>query len=372
MKIAILSCFYPFRGGIAQFNANLFEELGKEHDVRAFNFSRQYPDILFPGKTQYVTPEDEAVPIEAEALLDTADPFSWGRTARAIRDWGADLIVVRYWMSWFAPSLGWVVRHAGCKAVGILDNVVPHEPHWFDAPLTRWFLRGLDGAVTLCEEVSRDLLALRPDIPHTVLPHPIYTHFGARLPRAEAERILGLPSGRRTLLFFGLIRDYKGLDILLKAFDLLDSRYQLVIAGEPYGSFDKYRRLIDEGRDPASVHVFPDYIRDSEVKRYFSAADLTVLPYRSATQSGISSVSCHFEVPMVVTDVGGLRETVGQAGTGIVCEQGTPACIAEAIGRYFDDPALQEHLLDGMRAEKQRLSWSRFCRDLAAFADRIE
>ena len=277
MKIAILSCFYPYRGGIAQFNANLFEELGREHDVRAFNFRRQYPDLLFPGKTQYVSPEDEAVPIEAPALLDTADPFSWGRTAREIRRWAPDLLIVRYWMSWFAPSLGYVARHMapGCKVIGILDNVIPHERHWFDAPLTRRFLRGLDGAVTLCGEVSRDLLALRGDIPHTVLPHPIYTHFGPRLPREEAERLLGLPAGRRTLLFFGLIREYKGLDILLRAFDLLDERYQLVIAGEPYGSFDKYRRLIDWGRAPADVHVFPDYIRDSEVKRFSARCPTT-------------------------------------------------------------------------------------------------
>ena len=370
MKIAILSCFYPYRGGIAQFNANLFEELGKEHDVRAFNFSRQYPDFLFPGKTQYVAPEDEAVPIEAEALLDTADPLSWGRTAKAIRAWGPDLLLVRYWMSWFAPSLGEVARKMapGCKVIGILDNVIPHERHWFDTPLTRWFLKGLDGAVTLCEEVSRDLLALRPDIPHTVLPHPIYTHFGARIPRGEAERKLGLAPGRKTLLFFGLIREYKGLDILLQAFDLLDESYQLVIAGEPYGSFDKYRRLIDGGRAPADVHVFPDYIPDSEVKTYFSAAGLTVLPYRSATQSGISSVSNHFEVPMVVTDVGGLKETVGERGTGIVCEEGTPACVAAAIRRYFDDKQLQERLHAGILAEKNRLSWSRFAKDLTGFA----
>lgn len=374
MKIAILSCFYPYRGGIAQFNANLFEELGKTHDVRAFNFSRQYPDILFPGKTQYVTKEDEAVPIEAEALLDTANPFSWSHTARAIRAWEPDLLLVRYWMSWFAPSLGDVARKMapGCRVIGILDNVIPHERHWFDTPLTRWFLKGLDGAVTLCEEVGRDLLALRPDIPHTVLPHPIYTHFGAKLPREEAERRLGLSAGRRTLLFFGLIREYKGLDILLQAFDLLDERYQLVIAGEPYGSFDKYRKLIDDGRAPADVHVFPDYIRDAEVKNYFSAADLTVLPYRSATQSGISSVSAHFGVPMVVTDVGGLRETVGARGTGIVCDNGTPACIAAAITRYFDEPALQETLRAGIAAEKERLSWSRFAQDLMTFAESIK
>ncbi|MCR4824150.1 MAG: glycosyltransferase [Bacteroidales bacterium] len=374
MKIAILSCFHPYRGGIAQFNANLYEELGKEHDVRAYNFSRQYPDLLFPGRTQYVTPEDEAVSIEAEALLDTVNPFSWVRTAKAIRNWDPDILLVRYWMSWFAPSLGWVARHVGghCRVVGILDNVIPHERHWFDAPLTRWFLQGLDAAVTLCEEVSRDLLTLRSDIPHTVLPHPIYTHFGAKLPREEAERILGLKSGKKTLLFFGLIREYKGLDILLRAFDLLDDSYQLVIAGEPYGSFEPYQKLIDAGRDPGSIHVFPDYIRDSEVKRYFSAADLTVLPYRSATQSGISSVSNHFEVPMVVTDVGGLKETVGDRGTGIVCKEGTPACVAEAIRSYFSDPLLRKRLGIGIRAEKERLSWSRFSHDLTDFFDRIK
>jgi len=374
LKIAILSCFHPYRGGIAQFNANLYEELGKEHDVRAYNFSRQYPDLLFPGKTQYVTPEDEAVSIEAEALLDTVNPFSWVRTAKAIRNWDPDILLVRYWMSWFAPSLGWVARHVGghCRVVGILDNVIPHERHWFDAPLTRWFLQGLDAAVTLCEEVSRDLLTLRSDIPHTVLPHPIYTHFGAKLPREEAERILGLKSGKKTLLFFGLIREYKGLDILLRAFDLLDDSYQLVIAGEPYGSFEPYQKLIDAGRDPGSIHVFPDYIRDSEVKRYFSAADLTVLPYRSATQSGISSVSNHFEVPMVVTDVGGLKETVGDRGTGIVCKEGTPACVAEAIRSYFSDPLLRKRLGIGIRAEKERLSWSRFSHDLTDFFDRIK
>lgn len=374
MRIALLSCFHPYRGGIAQFNANLFEELGKTHDVRAFNFSRQYPDFLFPGKTQYVTQEDEAVSVGAEALLDTANPFSWSRTAREIRRWAPDLLLVRYWMSWFAPSLGWVVRHAGphCRTVGILDNVIPHERHWFDAPLTRWFVRGLDGAVTLCEEVGKDLAALRPDIPRTVLPHPIYTHFGQRIPRAEAERRLGLEPGRKTLLFFGLIREYKGLDILLRAFDLLDGSYQLVIAGEPYGSFEKYRRLIDGGRDPQGVRVFPDYIRDSEVKTYFSAADLTVLPYRSATQSGISSVSTHFEVPLVVTDTGGLRETVGERGTGIVCDTATPECIADAIRRYFAEPQLRESLHAGMLAEKERLSWSRFARDLTDFAARIK
>ena len=375
MKIAVLSCFYPFRGGIAQLNANLISELGRVHEVRAFNFTRQYPDLLFPGKTQYVTPEDEAVPVESKALLDTANPFSWGRTAREIASWKPDVLIMRYWMSWFAPSLGSVARKMprGCRTIGILDNVIPHEPHFFDRPFTSWFLKSLDGCVTLCGEVASDLLKIRPEARYTVLPHPVYNHFGSRLEKAEAEQLLGIPNkeGSRNLLFFGLIREYKGLDILLRALRLLDSRYRLIIAGEPYGSFEKYQALIDADPDPSRIFLYPQYIRDSEVKKYFSAADLTVLPYRSATQSGISAVSNHFELPMVVTDVGGLKETIGDRGTGLVCEECTPECVAAAIERYFEEPKLRESMVENIKKENERLSWNRFCKNLVEFIDSL-
>lgn len=371
MRIAILSSFYPLRGGISQFNASMLEGLGKCHhtETRAFSFSRQYPSLLFPGKTQYVTPEDEAVPVEAEAVLDTVNPFSWIRTARRIRAWQPDLLVMKYWMSWFAPSLGWVARHAGCKSVVVLDNVIPHEPHWFDKPLTRWFLDGCTGFVSMSESVEKDLLRLRPDAPHILLPHPLYSHFGAKLPRKEALEALGLDPARKTLLFFGLIRDYKGLDILLEAFGTLPEDFQLVVAGEPYGSFDKYRRIIDSlacGKE--RIRVFPDYIRDSEVKKFFSGADLAVLPYRSATQSGISAIACHFGVPLLVTDVGGLKESIEGRGTGIVAPVADAIAIREQILRYFSDPALQERCKAAIETEKQRLGWDRFSASLLDFA----
>lgn len=371
MKIALLSCFYPYRGGISQFNACLFEELGKTNDVRAFNFSRQYPEILFPGKTQKVSEDDEAVPVRSTSVLDTANPFSYIRTVREIRRWKPDILIVRYWMSWFAPSLGYVCRHLrkDCKVIGILDNVVPHEPHFFDAPLTKYFLSGCDGYVTLCEAVSKDLLRLKKDAEFTVIPHPLYSHFGEKLPREEAEKKLGLAPGKKNLLFFGLIREYKGLDILLEAFSQLDDSYQLIIAGEPYGDFTKYQKIIDGipgGEKRISKNL--SYIRDSEVKLYFSAADLTVLPYRSATQSGISSVSYHFEVPMVVTAVGGLKETIGDRGTGIVAAESTPECIRKEIERYFATPSLKEGFVEEIRKEKQRLSWGSFAQRLLEFA----
>ena len=371
MRIAILSSFYPLRGGIAQFNASMLEGLGRHHTVRAFNFKRQYPDFLFPGKTQYVTPDDEAAPVESTALLDTVNPISWDKTAQAIRAWRADLLIMKYWMSWFAPSLGYVARHAGCTVVPVLDNVIPHEAHWFDKPLTKYFLKGCDGFVAMSDAVAGDLLSLRPDARYVLLPHPLYSHFGEKPERAAACASLGVDPSRKVLLFFGLIREYKGLDILLEAFRDLPEDYELLIAGEPYGSFDKYQALIDSLPSRERVHVFPEYIRDSEVKRYFGAADVTVLPYRSATQSGISSISYHFEVPMIVTDTGGLKGTIGDTGTGLVVPQATPDAVRDGILRYFADDSVREGCLEAIRREKQRLSWDRFCSDLAAFAQTL-
>ena len=373
MRIALLSCFYPFRGGISQFNASLYLELGKSHTVKASNFTRQYPEFLFPGKTQYVTKDDDAVPIESDALLDTANPFTYGRTYRAIRDWEPDLVIISYWMSYFAPSLGYIARRLRkrCKVISILHNVVPHEPRFFDAPLTRYFLSGCTGNVTLCDEVAEDLKRLSPKALNITLFHPIYGHFGEKMPREEAEKALGLKPGMRNLLFFGLIRDYKGLDILLDAFGKLDSGYQLIVAGEPYGSFVKYRNIIDRSPAKDRIRLFTRYIKDSEVKVFFSASDLAVLPYRSATQSGISAIAYHFEVPMVVTDVGGLRQSIGDCGTGLVAPKADADCVVREIRTYFSDANLKTLCVNSIRAEKDRLSWRTFSKRLLEFSDNL-
>lgn len=373
MKIAILSCFHPYRGGISQFNSHLYEELGKSNIVKAFNFKRQYPEILFPGKTQYVEPEDMAVSMESESLLDTVNPFSYVRTLRAIRAWEPDLLIVRYWMSFFAPSLGFVTRgmKGRCKVISILDNVVPHEPHFFDAPLTRYFLGGSDGSITLCNAVAGDLLKLKPDSKFAVIPHPLYSNFGEKKDRDLSCVRLGLDPARKTLLFFGLIREYKGLDILLEAFDGLGDEYQLVVAGEPYGSFQKYQDIIDASPAKDRIHLFLRFIADSEVADFFSAADLAVLPYRSATQSGINAIANHFELPMVVTDVGGLKEAIGETGTGLVASDPRPATVRAEIERFFATPGLQENCIENIKHEKQRLSWPNFCEKLLAFAGEL-
>lgn len=376
MRIAILSCFYPYRGGISQFNACLFGELSKRHTVKAFNFKRQYPNFLFPGKTQYVTQDDNAVPVESLALLDTANPFSYVSTAKAIREWNPDILIMRYWMSYFAPSLGYVARHMNknCKVISILDNVVPHEQRFFDTPFTKYFLTQQDGYIVLCDAVKNDLLKFVPDAKFLNTPHPLYSHFGEKLPRQEAEEAIGIQKGRKNILFFGLIREYKGLDILLEAFAMLDHSYQLIIAGEPYGSFDKYQTLIDASPNKENIYVNTSYIKDNEVNRYFSAADVCVLPYRSATQSGISAISYHFEVPMITTNVGGLKETIEEPGTGILVNKIEPGEIAKAITAYFSDQETEStgrltrtQMIENIKKEKERLSWSNFCNRLEQF-----
>ena len=383
MRIAILSCFYPFRGGISQFNTYLLEELSKKHTVKAFNFKRQYPGILFPGKTQKVSEDDDARPVESVAVLDTANPFTYSSTARAIAGFEPDLLLTRYWMSYFAPSLGSVcgkvsriLEKKGRKdfrTVAVADNIIPHEKHFFDIPLARYFVRRQSGIVTLSHAVEEQLQQICPGVRSQTIPHPLYSNFGERTDTLRARRQLGMQGtdqqvlDRKVLLFFGLIREYKGLDLLLEAMTLLDGSYTLVVAGECYGSFDRYRQIIDSERFApirSNLILNDRYIPDKDVKVYFSAADLSVLPYRSATQSGISSISWNFDVPLITTPVGGLVESVGEAGTGLLAESISPEGIAQAIRKYFAENKKEEYLYNISRLKKE-LSWE-------SFADKLE
>lgn len=372
MKIAILSCFPPYRGGISQFNTSLYRELSKKHLVAAFNFKRQYPELLFPGKTQYMEDGEKNYPV-SERILDTANPFSYRKAAKAVSEWGADLLLMRYWMPYFAPSFGYVARHAGksCKVISILDNVIPHEKHFFDRPLTKWYLEGNDGFAVLCNAVGEDLKSLKPDARYIVSPHPVYSNFGEKTDRAAAASELGLDPSKKTLLFFGLIREYKGLDLLIEAFSMLDSSYQLLIAGETYGSFEKYEKLIDDCPNRGNITVHNRFIGDDEVYKYFSAADLCVLPYRSATQSGISSIAYHFDLPMVTTAVGGLKEMIGDRGTGIVTESVSAKSVRDAITGYFAVTGQKNKFIENIHLEKKRLSWETFCSNLIGFYNTI-
>jgi len=371
MKIAFLSAFYPFRGGIAQFNANLYKELQKKHELIPFTFKRQYPGFLFPGKTQYITADDSAISIDSIPVLDTANPLSYRMCARQIAKTEPDVLVMRYWMTYFAPSLGTVAgyfKKRGFRVVSILDNVVPHEQHFFDKPLTTWFLKQNSGFLVMSESVRDDLLALQPNARFILQEHPLYNHFGEKTNKQFAIEQLNLDPTKKTLLFFGLIRDYKGLDLLITAMSLLDESYQLIIAGECYGDFGKYRQAIESSPACSRIKVLNRYIADNEVPLLFSAADLLVTPYRSATQSGVIPIAYHFDLPVLATDVGGLKESIERAGTGLVCLP-TVESLSEGIQEFFRLD--KEIFIENIQKEKKALSWETFADALIGFVETL-
>ncbi|GHT61811.1 glycosyl transferase [Bacteroidia bacterium] len=370
MRFAILSPFYPYRGGIAQFSLSLCRALAKEHEVKVFSFSRLYPGFLFPGKTQFVENHKSMVYIPARRILDSINPFSYEKTARAIEKYQPDVLVIAYWMSFFAPAYGHIARRLRGKTriIALVHNAIPHEPKFYDKPLSKLFFKQADGFMVLSESVKTDLLSLYPKAKIQLSPHPLYDHFGEKQDKTAARIALNLNSDRKTLLFFGLIRDYKGLDLLLQAMSFLDDSYQLVIAGESYGDFEKYRQIIDASLAKDRIQVRNRYIADEEVPVLFSAADALVLPYKSATQSGVIPVAYHFEVPVVATGVGSLKDTIETTGTGIVVHPQAES-IAEGIQQLFAEGT--EKFVAAIQIEKEKLSWEVFAKALVAFSEVI-
>lgn len=372
MKIAFLSTFFPFRGGIAQFNALIYREAEKKNQIKAFTFKRQYPNLLFPGKTQLVTPEDKADAIPAERVLDSINPFSYFATARKIKNFNPDLLLTRYWMTFFAPSLGFVLRrNKKAVRISILDNVIPHEKRFFDAPCNRYFLHSNDGFVVMSDKVLADLLSIRPDAKYIRVNHPVYNHFGEKMDADQAKAKLNLDPSKKTLLFFGIIRDYKGLDLLIEALALLDDSYQLVVAGETYGSFEKYTNLIHKLNIKKRIHIYNEYINDKEVSTFFSACDVCILPYKSATQSGITSIANHFLVPLIATDVGGLKETIEHEKTGLIVPQPNAELIAKAIESYYSNNRIAA-FRSAIQAENEANSWENFQAKMMQFYSELK
>ena len=372
MKIALLSVFYPYRGGIAQFGAMLYRALEPDNEVKAFNFKRQYPNFLFPGTSQFVGEDDTADPIPSARVLDSIGPLSFSKTARKINAFHPDLIISQYWMTFFGPSLGSVSKRSkGTRRIAILHNVIPHEKRFFDAAANRYFLKHNDGFIVMSDVVLRDLLSLKPDAKYLRIDHPVYSQFGDRLTEIDARTKLGVPLGKKVLLFFGIIRDYKGLDVLLKACSLLPDDYHLLIAGESYGSFEKYDQQIKELKLEARVTLCTRYIEDREVSAFFSAADVCVLPYRSATQSGITAIAHHFNLPLIATDVGGLKETIFDGKTGLIVAKPEPELLASTIMHYFEDN-MKVSLSTFIEAQKIDHSWENFARKIIEFAKSID
>jgi glycosyltransferase involved in cell wall biosynthesis len=370
MRIAILSPFHPYRGGIAQFSDMLYNVLEKDLEVKAFSFSRLYPDFLFPGKTQYVEKEDSAVSIPADRILDSINPFSYRKTVKAIEQFHPDVLIIAYWMPFFVPAYAHIADKLKkkTKIISLLHNAIPHEPRFFDRFLAKGLFNRSQGFMVMSEVVKQDLLSLKPDARYCLKPHPLYNHFGEKIASTEARETFGLAVHKKTLLFFGLIRDYKGLDLLIDAVSLLDDSYQLLIAGESYGSFDKYQKQIDQSPAKDRIKMLNHYMDDREVPILFSAADILVLPYKSATQSGVLPIAYHFEVPVVGTDVGGLKESIENTGSGVVC-QPEATSMARGIEKLF--AIGKENFIANIQKEKKALSWEDFAQALVKFSETL-
>jgi glycosyltransferase involved in cell wall biosynthesis len=341
MKIAYLSTFYPFRGGIAQFNADLyraFEHLGC--NIKAFTFIRQYPNALFPGTSQFVTEKDKTDKIPAERVLDTLNPVTFLTTAKKIKKFKPDIVLTKFWLPFFGPSLGRVLKSTKKYAsnISIIDNAIPHEKRPMDKSFAKYYFKQNHKFIVMSSSVKDDLLSLHPSANVSYHPHPLYDHFPKIIGKDKARKELGLNQSDKILFFFGFIRDYKGLDILIESLKKLPENYKLLIAGEIYGDFSKYDKIISDNGLSNRVIKYVRYIDDNEVPLFFSAADVCMLTYKSATQSGIIGIAYHYNLPVIATDTGGMKEMIEPYNTGIVIPQADTNLISQAVLRFFNDP----------------------------------
>ncbi len=367
MRIVIIGPAHPYRGGIAAFNERLAQEFIREgHDVRIETFTIQYPDFLFPGKTQF---SDDPKPdgLSINRTVNSINPFNWISVGQRIRKEAPDLVISRFWIPFIGPSLGTISRLIGgnrkTTVIGLTDNIIPHEKKPGDRPLTAWFLNSCDGIIAMSESVLTDLDTFDKMKPRRYGPHPIYDHYGDISTREEALNILGLDPGFNYLLFFGLIRDYKGLDLVIESLAderLTNKKLRLIVAGEFYANEKKYRDLVKSLQLENDIIFVDKYIPNGEVSSYFNACDMVVQPYKSATQSGVTQVAYHFCKPMLVTNVGGLPEIVAHQKAGYVCEP-EPGSITEAILDFYGQNR-KSSFEDFVKKEKERFAWRHFTR----------
>ncbi|MEA3477881.1 MAG: glycosyltransferase [Bacteroidota bacterium] len=362
-KVIILGSAYPLRGGgISTFNERLaraFQDSGD--DVTIYNFSLQYPGFLFPGKTQY---SDESPPDDLNIItrVNSVNPLNWVNVGKEIRKLKPDMLIIRYWIPFMAPCLGTIARYIRknkhTRIIAITDNVIPHEKRIGDTMLTKYFVKRMHGFVTMSKSVLKDLELFDTEKPRAFCAHPLYDNFGDIIPKAEAKEMLQLDQDKRYILFFGFIRDYKGLDLLLKAF--ADERLRafplkLLVAGEFYTNPEPYHELIRSSGIENLVTMDNEFIPNAAVAKYFCASDLVVQPYKDATQSGVTQIAYHFDKPMVVSNVGALPEMVPDGKVGYVVAPEVKQ-IADAILTYFRD-AKEGEFTENVRVEKKKYAW---------------
>ena len=377
MNVVILGTAYPFRGGLATFNERLARQLQAEgHTVEVITFTLQYPSFLFPGKTQYST-EKAPADLRISQQVHSCNPFNWIKVGHRIRKMQPDMLITCYWMAFFAPCYGMiqriVQRNGKTRCIALVHNMIPHEPSILDKLFAPFFVRHTDGFVALSESVVQDINRFDHGTkPKTSYPHPIYDHYGDPMSKEEACHALHLKPENQYMLFFGLVRAYKGLDLLLDAFGKVKDQLpnlQLIIAGEFYEDEDKYRAQIANNGLTDRVIIKNEFIADADLRKYFGAADLIVQPYKSATQSGVTQVAFHFEKPMLVTNVGGLGEIVHDHKMGYAVEPNAEA-IAQALTDYYTHNRQADYTAYLIK-EKDKYSWSRLAESFVTIYNNI-
>ena len=371
-KVIIIGPAHPLRGGLATFNQRLAKQFSDEgHDCSIVSFSLQYPSFLFPGTTQYSTDPAPAGVI-IHTIINSINPLNWISVGAKLKKWKPDLIIVRYWLPFMGPALGTILRQVKknkhTKVVCIADNVIPHEKRIGDTSFTKYFLKAPDAFVTMSEKVFSDLRKFT-NKPAQLVQHPLYDNFGEAISKTEARNFLGLNQNEKTILFFGFIRQYKGLDLLLKAMTnekIQEQNIKLLIAGEFYEDDKPYLQLIQDNGLEERLILKTNFIPDSEVKYYLCCSDCVTQPYRNATQSGVTPLAYHFEKPMIVTNVGGLPSLVPNEKVGLVCEP-EPASIAEAILKFYQ--LGEQFFIPNLRIEKQKYSWSKLTKAIFALSN---
>ncbi|MDD4992270.1 MAG: glycosyltransferase [Paludibacter sp.] len=364
MKIIIVGTAFPYRGGLAAYNERLAREYVKQgNDVEIVTFSLQYPGFLFPGRTQFST-ESTPTDLKISRRINAVNPLSWIKAGKEIKKKAPDMVIFCYWMAFMAPCFGTIARYARgskTKMVAMIHNMIPHEPTILDRLFPNYFVKAMDGFVAMAESVVADINYFdKQGKPKAVSPHPIYDHYGDVLTKKEAALRLGLHEQKKYILFFGFIRQYKGLDLLLEAFAdkrLREFPVRLIVAGEFYENPQPYLESIIKLKLEGLVELRTGFIPDNEVRNYFSVADIVAQPYRSATQSGVSQIAYHFEKPMLVTNVGGLAEIVPDGKVGYVVEV-SPKQIADALVDFFANNRA-EMMIENIKIEKQKFAWSR-------------
>ena len=364
MKIIIIGTAFPYRGGLAAYNERLAHEYVRQgNDVEIITFTLQYPSFLFPGKTQY-SAESAPTDLKITRKINAINPLNWIKVGREIQRKSPDIVIFCYWMAFMAPCYGTIARYARSsktKMLGLIHNMIPHEPTILDKLFPTYFVKSMDGFVAMAESVVADINHFDTENkPKVVSPHPIYDHYGDILPKNQAAIKLGLNEQNPYILFFGFIRQYKGLDLLLEAFAdkrLREFPVKLIVAGEFYEDPTPYLQQIKRLGLGDLVILRTSFIPDREVQNYFSVADLIAQPYRTATQSGVSQIAYHFETPMLVTNVGGLAEIIPDGKVGYVVEVG-PIQIADALVDFYTNNRA-EKFIENIKVEKQNFSWSR-------------